>query len=100
MRPVILYGAECWSTGVKEENILEKTEMRMLRRIKGVTLKDKIKSEDIREELGVGSIKTGFLQPPSYQIPGCFQEFPCPNVKIPGQARQNQIKFRLNETFS
>ncbi|GFS10824.1 endonuclease-reverse transcriptase HmRTE-e01 [Elysia marginata] len=58
VRPVILYGAECWTTGVKEENILEKTEMRMLRRIKGVTLKDKMKSEDIRKELGVGSIKS------------------------------------------
>ena len=43
---------------MKEENILEKTEMRMLRRIKGVTVKDKMKSEDIRKELGVGSIKS------------------------------------------
>ena len=42
----------------EEENILEKTEMRMLRRIKGVTVKDKMKSEDIRNELGVGSIKS------------------------------------------
>ena len=58
VRPVILYGAECWTTGVKEENILEKTEMRMLRRIKGVTVKDKMKSEDIRKELGVGSVKS------------------------------------------
>ena len=57
MRPVILYGAECWTIRVKEENILEKTETRMLRRIKGVTVKDKMKSEDIRKELGVGSIK-------------------------------------------
>ena len=53
-----MYGAECWTTGVKEENILEKTEMRMLRRIKGVTVKDKMKSEDITKELGVGSIKS------------------------------------------
>ena len=58
VRPVILYGAECWTTGMKEENILEKTETRMLRRIKGVTVKDKMKSEDIRKELGVGSIKS------------------------------------------
>ena len=52
VRPVILYRAECWTTGVKEENILEKIEMRMLRRIKGVTKKDK--KENIRKELGVG----------------------------------------------
>ena len=32
--------------------------MRMVRRIKGVTVKDKMKSEDIRKELGVGSIKS------------------------------------------
>ena len=41
----------------KEEQILEKTEMRMLRRIKGVTLRDKVKSVDIRKELGVNSIQ-------------------------------------------
>ena len=43
---------------MKEENILEKTEMRMLRIIKGMTVKDKMKSEDIRKELGIGSIKS------------------------------------------
>ena len=31
--------------------------MRMLRRIKGVTLRDKLKSLDIRKELGVNSIQ-------------------------------------------
>ena len=31
--------------------------MRMLRRIKGVTLRDKVKSVDIRKELGVSSIQ-------------------------------------------
>ena len=42
-RRVLLYGAECWTVRKKEEQILEKTEMRMLRRIKGVTLTDKSK---------------------------------------------------------
>ena len=32
--------------------------MRMVRRIKRVTVKDKMKSEDIRKQLGVGSIKS------------------------------------------
>ena len=56
-RPVLRYGAECWAVGKKEEQILEKTEMRMLRRIKGVPLRDKVKSVDIRKELGVNSIQ-------------------------------------------
>ena len=57
IRPVLLYGAECWTVRKKEEQILEKTEMRMLRRMKGVTLSDRVKSVDIRKELGVSSIQ-------------------------------------------
>ena len=40
-----------------EEQIPEKTEMRMLKRIKGVTFRDKVKSVDIRKEVGVSSIQ-------------------------------------------
>ena len=57
IKPVLLNGAECWTLRKKEEQILEKTEMRMLLRIKGVTLGDKVKSVDIRKELGVTSIQ-------------------------------------------
>ena len=56
IRPVLLYGAECWTVRKKEEHILENTKMRMLRRIKGVTLRDNVKTVDIRKELGVNSI--------------------------------------------
>ena len=56
IRPVLLYGAETWTVGKKEERILESTEMRMLRRIKGVTLRDRLRSVNIRRELGVNDI--------------------------------------------
>ena len=56
IRPVLLYGAEVWTTRKKEEKLMETTEMRMLRRIKGVTLRDKQKSDEIRKELGVCNI--------------------------------------------
>ena len=39
IRPLLLCGAECWTVGKKEEQILKKAEIRMLRRIKGVTLR-------------------------------------------------------------
>ena len=31
--PVMLYGAECWTITIKEEQILKTTEMQMLRRV-------------------------------------------------------------------
>ena len=55
IRPILLCGAECWTVGNKEEHILEKTEMRMLRRIKGVALRCKLKTVDIRTELRMNS---------------------------------------------
>ena len=57
IRPVLLYGAECSTVRKKEEQILEKTEMRMLRRIKGLTLRDKVKSVNIRKELAMNGIQ-------------------------------------------
>ena len=52
IRRVLLYGGECWTVGNKEEQILENREMSMLRRMNGVTLRDKVKSVDIRKKLG------------------------------------------------
>ena len=56
IRPVLLYGAETWTLRRKEEQLLETTEMRMLRRIKRVTIRDRIRSSDMRQELGVKGI--------------------------------------------
>ena len=57
VRPVFLYGAKCWTVRKKEEQNIDKTEMRMLRRIKIITLRDEVKSVYIRKELGVNSIQ-------------------------------------------
>ena len=57
IRPVPLYDAECWTVRKKHEHIHEKTEMRMSRRIKGVTLRDKVKCMDNRTELGMNSVQ-------------------------------------------
>ena len=56
IRPVLLYGAETWALRRKEEGILEKTEMRMLRWILGVSLMERIENQEIRKRVGVCKI--------------------------------------------
>src|SRR6218665_309346 len=51
IRPVMMYGAEAWTLTRKEEELLERAEMRMLRWILGVSLRDRRRNEDIREVL-------------------------------------------------
>src|SRR6218665_3619023 len=45
-----------WTLTRKEEELLERAEMRMLRWILGVSLRDRRRNEDIREVLGVACI--------------------------------------------
>ena len=51
VRPVILYGAETWA--VKEEHVkkLEVAEMKCLRAIRGVTTRERMRNEDIRQKV-------------------------------------------------
>ena len=53
VRPVLLYGAETWVTKETDMKLLEKTEMRVLRWIRGVSLKGHVRSKRRRAELGV-----------------------------------------------
>jgi len=53
VRPVLIYGSETWTLKRREEERLERTEMRMLRWILGLTLRDKKRNDDIRRILGV-----------------------------------------------
>ena len=48
LRPVLLCGAECWTMRKKEANLMRRTEMRMLKWILGISLKDKTRNEEIR----------------------------------------------------
>ena len=50
IKPTMLYGAECWAMRKKEEHLINNTEMRMLRWIQGISLKDHVRSEEIRKE--------------------------------------------------
>jgi len=52
----MMYEVETWALRRKDEELLERTEMRMLRWILGVSLKDRKRNEDIRRTVGVASI--------------------------------------------
>ena len=54
---MLLYGAETWAAKETDLKLLEKTEMRMLRWIKGISLKNHVRSEKIKGELGVARIR-------------------------------------------
>ncbi len=53
LKPILLYGAECWTLTTKLESKIQAAEMRVLRIIKGVTRRDKMRNVQIREELEV-----------------------------------------------
>nr|XP_027229376.1 uncharacterized protein LOC113821128 [Penaeus vannamei] len=46
LRPVLLYRAETWALRRKEENLLERMEMRMVRWIAGISLRERRESAD------------------------------------------------------
>lgn len=51
VRPVLTYAAETRAETSKTKQLLRTTEMKTLRAIKGVTLRDQLRSSDIRQEL-------------------------------------------------
>ena len=55
---VLLYGAEVWALGRKEERLLDTTEMRVLRTgvVKRVALRDRDRSDKSRRDLGAENI--------------------------------------------
>ncbi|XP_063532819.1 uncharacterized protein LOC134743355 [Cydia strobilella] len=56
VRPVVMYGSECWAMKVTDERRVHAAEMRMLGWMCGVTRKDRIKNEYIRGSLKVAPV--------------------------------------------
>ena len=56
VRPAMLYGAQCRTVKRKEEQLILRTEMKMLRWLLGISLKYKIRSEEVRQRAGVVDI--------------------------------------------
>ena len=56
VRSVILYGSETWAVKVDQVRKLERVEMRMVRWMYGVSLKERRSSEDLRAGMGIEGI--------------------------------------------
>ena len=54
--PIALYGAETWSTTITKTNAVKVFEMKCLKAILSVTMRDRTRNEDIRAILGVTEI--------------------------------------------
>ena len=57
--PTLLYGCETWTIQKRHESKLQAFEMMCLRRVEGVTRKDRVRNEEVRKALG---------QPPAKEI--------------------------------
>ena len=57
IRPIILYGTECWAVKKQYESKMNVTEIRMLRWMCGKTRSDKVRNEQIRKMIKVALIE-------------------------------------------
>ena len=57
IRPVLLYGTECWVIKRYHAQKMSVVDMRMLRWMYGNTRRDKVRNKDIRTKIGVASIE-------------------------------------------
>src|SRR5215469_8482516 len=56
LRPIFLYGSECWTLNTAQKNKVKAAEMRVLRVIRGVSRRDRLRSGAVREDLNVEPI--------------------------------------------
>src|SRR5215469_6663558 len=56
LRPIFLYGSECWTLNTAQKSKMKEAEIRVLRVIRGVSRRDRLRSGAVREDLNVEPI--------------------------------------------
>ena len=56
VRSAMIYGSEMWAMTVEQSGRLERTEIRMVRWLCGVSLRDRVPSAELRERMGIESV--------------------------------------------
>jgi hypothetical protein len=51
--PMLMYGSQNWATNRADRRTVEATEMTFLRYVAGYTLKDQVRNDNIRQQLGI-----------------------------------------------
>jgi hypothetical protein len=55
-KPAMMYGSETWILRPQDCRRIETSQMRFLRTVAGVTLRDRIRSEDVKKILQTGNV--------------------------------------------
>ena len=107
VRPVAMYGTQSWSSTVTDEHSMETTrtrmEMRMQRWAYGVTLYDRLRSENIRVAIGVaplsGKIREARLRWYGHvrRADSCSVAGIAFNLRIPGPKPVGRPKTRCTD---
>ena len=104
VRPAIIYGAEIWSTSEKEEKRLNVNEMKMLCRLCGLTLRDRVQNKFIRGSRKVTEIskkiqgqRIGWFGHVEQREEDQLKRLA--NMEISGSCRRGRLKTRWMDSF-
>ena len=102
--PVAAYGCETWAVGAYEKTVLDRWWMSLMRRIYGVTVRDKVRSEVILANLGA-SMLSKLVDERQLRYHGHVQRYPderwakfITSAARPGQTLTGKRKQWIKQT--